>query len=124
MANATMTITIQQMAEALLNRDDLRLRLLVQAWMRDAPNITTIPRPRTRNGRVLTAAAALADLLALQQGQAPPPWTANIGALPEPFFALEWAEQPGFTRDLSLTEAPEPLKRRNIFAPANFLHMV
>ncbi|WP_129630277.1 hypothetical protein [Candidatus Oscillochloris fontis] len=40
------------------------------------------------------------------------------------FFALPWAERPGFTRDLCLNESPEPLKRRNIFAPPNFLEMV
>jgi hypothetical protein len=42
---------------------------------------------------------------------------------PSPFFALAWAERPGFTRDLCLAESPEPLKRRNIFAPPNFLMM-
>lgn len=115
---------LQEMAEALLERDDLRLRLLMQAWLRTAPRFATVPRPPTNDPRVLTAAAALVDVLAQQADQAPPSWTADIGALPEPFFAVAWAERPGFTRDLCLNEAPEPFKRRNIFAPPNFLHMV
>lgn len=120
----TPTITIQAMAEALLNRDDLRLHLLLQAWLPINPNIPEMPYPETQDKRVLTAAAALAELLALQLNQAPPDWTKDIGGLPQPFFVMSLGEKPGFTRNLCLAEAPEPFKRRNIFAPANFLNTV
>ena len=115
---------IEEMAEALLNRNDLRLRLLLQAWLATNPNITAVPYPKTRNQRVLAAAAALAELLALQLNQTKPTWTKDIGGLPQPFFVISLGEKAGFTRNLCLTEAPEPFKRRNIFAPANFLSMV
>lgn len=119
-----MTIPIQDMAIALLARDDLRLRLLVQAWMRDAPRFATIPQPHTDDPRVLTIAAALVELFALRGHEESPAWTAAVGPLAEPFFVMRRAERPGFTRDLCLSESPEPFKRRNIFAPPNFLHMV
>jgi len=71
----------------------------------------------------LDEADALMVLLAERGGQPPPAWTATIGSLPEPFFAVAWADRPGFTRDLCLNESPEPLRLHNIFAPPNFLMM-
>lgn len=118
------TVQLTDMAEALLARDDLRLRLLVQAWLREKPRLRSVAPPETDDPQVLTAAAALAELFAERAHQRPPAWTANIGPLPEPFFVVAWAERPGFTRELCLAESPEPLRRRNIFSPPNFLEMV
>jgi len=115
---------IEEMAEALLRRDALHLRLLVQIWKREDPNVAELPCPATRDPRVLTAAAALAELLALQLAQTPPVWTKSVGGLSQPFFVMSLGEKPGFTRELCLAEAPEPFRRRNIFAPPNFLTIV
>lgn len=125
MANTSTTIiSIEQLAEVLLARDAFGLRLLVQAWMRDAPQFATIPQPQTDDPRVLTVAAALVELFALRNHEKSPAWTSAVGPLADPFFVMRRAERPGFTRDLCLSESPEPFKRRNIFAPPNFLHMV
>lgn len=117
-------VPLQEIADALLARDDLLLRLLVQEWQWANPIVTDVPRPRVRDAQSLTAAAALVELFALRAGQSPPAWTAEAAPLPAPFFVDPWAERPGFTRTLCLTEAPEPLKARNIFAAPNFLVMV
>ena len=117
-------ITIQEMAEALLNRNDLRLRQLVQSWLRSKPNATEARRPTTQDQNTLVVSAALVELLALRLNQKPPTWAETVGGLEQPFFVMKLAERPGFTRDLCLREAPEPLKRRNIFTPPNFLNMV
>lgn len=117
------SITIRELAEALLARDDFRLRLLTQGWLREQPRFAFIPQPETDDPRLLVAAAALVELLAERAGQQPPSWTASVGMLSEPFFAVAWADRPGFTRDLCLNESPEPLRRHNIFAPPNFLEM-
>lgn len=116
-------IPIKQIAAMLLARDDFHLRLSVQAWLRAQPHFAATPPPETDDRRILAAAAAVVELLAQRAHQEPPAWTAAVGALPEPFFAVAWAERPGFTRDLCLSESPEPFKRRNIFAPPNFLEM-
>lgn len=116
-------IPIKQIASMLLARDDFHLRLYVQALLREEPHFAAMPQPDTNDLRILSVAAALVELLAQRARQEPPTWTAAVGALPEPFFVMEWAERPGFTRDLCLNESPEPLKRRNIFAPPNFLEM-
>jgi hypothetical protein len=119
----TATITLSDLAEALLARNDFRLRLLTQAWLREDPQFCSVDAPDVHDPRILTASAALVELLAERAGQEPPAWTTSVGPLPELFFVLPWAEHPGFTRDLCLAESPEPLKRRNIFAPPNFLEM-
>jgi len=111
------------MAEALLGYDALRLRLYVQAWLRAEPRFAAMPQPDSDDPRILSVAAALVELLAQRSNQEPPDWTAVVGALPEPFFVMRSAASPGFFHDLCLNESPEPLKRRNIFAPPNFLEM-
>jgi hypothetical protein len=115
---------LQELVDALLSRKDMQLRILVQEWQWANPVVTSVPRPQTRDTRSLTVAAALVELFALRAGQAPPAWIADAEPLPEPFFVMERAERPGFTRTLCLAEAPEPLRRRNIFAPPNYLSMV
>lgn len=118
-------IPLQEIADALLARDDLQVRLLVQEWRWANPVMTDVPRPYTRDARSLTVAAALIELFALRAGQEPPAWTAEARPLAAPFFVDPWAEErPGFTRTLCLTEAPEPLKKRNIFSAPNYLEMV
>jgi hypothetical protein len=112
-----------EMAVFLLTHDDFHLRLYVQAWLREQPCFALMPQPETDDPRVLTVTAALIELLAERAGQPPPDWTASVGPLPEPFFVMRRAERPGFTRDLCLNESPGPLRRRNIFAPPNFLEM-
>lgn len=112
-----------EMAVALLGYDALLLRLYVQAWIRERPRFALMPKPETDDPRILVAAAALVELLAGRAGQPSPAWTAAVGALPAPFFVMRRAERPGFIHDLCLNESPEPLKRRNIFAPPNFLEM-
>ena len=119
----TSTAHLTEMAQALLRYEALQLRLFVQAWLREQPDLVTLPQPATDDPRLLIAAAALVELLAQRTHKQPPAWTAAVGALPEPFFVMRRAERPGFTRDLCLAESPEPLRRRNIFAPPNFLEM-
>src|SRR6266540_4254425 len=83
---------IEQLAEAALQRDSLRLRSLVQDMTRAHINWSSVPRPETKDVRLLAIAASLAELLAARQNQTPPVWTKEIGALTEPFFLLRSAE--------------------------------
>lgn len=83
---------IEQLAEAALQRDSLRLRSLVQEMIHANINWSAIPRPNTGDARLLAISASLAELLAARQNQTPPAWTKEIGALSEPFFLLRSAE--------------------------------
>ncbi|MFZ1042153.1 MAG: hypothetical protein WAN58_12685 [Anaerolineales bacterium] len=112
---------IEQLAEAALQRDSLRLRSLVQEMIHANINWSAIPRPNTGDARLLAISASLAELLAARQNQTPPAWTKEIGALSEPFFLLRSAETMKRLRTLCETQAPEPMRKRRLFAPPNFL---
>lgn len=112
---------IEQLAEAALQRDSLRLRSLVQDMTRAHINWSAIPRPSTKDGRLLVMAASLAELLATRQNQVPPSWTKEIGALSEPFYLLRSAETMKRLRVLCETQSPEPMRKRQLYAPPNFL---
>ncbi|MCG8353644.1 MAG: hypothetical protein MI924_38260 [Chloroflexales bacterium] len=114
-------VTLERIAEAALQRDGLRLRSLVQDFLRDYPQLEAIPRPATENMQLLGTAAALLELLADRAGQPAPSWTQEVGAVPEPLFLLEAATRLKRLRALCEAEAPEPLRKRGLYAPPDFL---
>ncbi len=112
---------IEQLAEAALHRDSLRLRSLVQDIARTKINWNMISRPTSNDPRLLALSASLAELLASRQKQTPPPWTKEIGPLQEPFYLLQSAEKMKRLRLLCETQSPEPMRKRHLYAPPNFL---
>ena len=114
-------VTLEEVARAALNRDTLQLRSLTQDLLRATPRLETTPRPTTDDMRILSFAAALIELLALRQNQSPPAWAKEIGPLQEPFFLLQAAESMKHLRELCQTQSPEPMRKRGLYAPPNFL---
>lgn len=117
-------VSIELLAEAALRRDGLQLRSLAQEFVRQTPRFASVPRPKTEDLRVLATAASLLELFAQRAEQAPPLWTGEVGAVPEPFFLLEAAARMKRLRALCELESPEPLKRRQLYAPPDFLSSV
>ena len=114
-------VTLEALAEAALRREGLHLRSLAQDFVRDHPQFTKIPRPAIDNPQILGTAAALLELLAQRTGQTAPAWTYEVGAVPEPMFLLQAATRMKRLRALCEAEAPEPLRKRGLFAPPDFL---
>lgn len=112
---------IEQLAQAALARDHLKLRSLVQDLTRAKLDWSKLPRPSTNDPRLLAMSAALAELIALRNHQNPPVWTKEIGALKEPFFLLESAATMKRLRTLCETQSPEPMRKRLLYAPPHFL---
>jgi hypothetical protein len=112
---------IEQLAEAAVQRDSLRLRSLVQDIARANVNWSLVLRPKTNDLRLLALSASLAELLASRQKQEPPAWTKEIDALQEPFYLLQSAEKMKRLRWLCETQSPEPMRKRLLYAPPNFL---
>ncbi len=112
---------IEQLARAALERDNLKLRSLVQDLSRSKTDFSKLPRPSTNDKRLLAMSAALAELLALRNNQTPPVWTKAIGPLTEPFFLLESAATMKRLRILCETQSPEPMRKRLLYAPPHFL---
>ena len=112
---------IDQLAQAALARDHLKLRSLVQDMTRANINFSVVPRPTTLESRLLAITASLVELLALRNNQTPPTWTKEIGPLKEPFFMLESAVNMKRLRTLCETQSPEPMRKRLLYAPPHFL---
>ena len=112
---------IEQLAEAAILQDHLRLRSLVQDLVRSKTDICKLPAPRSNDARVRATSASIAELLAIRQNQQPPSWTKNVGALKEPFYLLKSAAQMKRLRELCETQAPEPMRKRKLYAPPHFL---
>jgi hypothetical protein len=112
---------IEQLSEAALQRDSLRLRSLVQDISCANINWSMVSRPKTNDVRLLALSASLAELLAFRQKQTPPSWTKEIGPLQEPFYLLQSAEKMKRLRLLCETQSPEPMRKRHLYAPPNFL---
>jgi hypothetical protein len=74
--------------------------------------------------REMVVAAALTELLASRDGKAAPPrGTSSIGAQVEPLFLDPGHESMPRTRELARRAGPEPLRRRNLYAPPDFLDL-
>jgi len=116
--------TIEQLAEAALHRDSLAVRSLAQDLLREYPDLTDVRHPIASDRRIQVIAAALLELLALRTQQCPPGWTAEIGEMDEPFHLLTSAARMPRLRAACETESPEPLRKRRLFAPADFLTFV
>jgi hypothetical protein len=114
-------ISIEQLAEAAINRDALLLRTLTQDLLREDPTLKDFPRPVAVDFQTLAAAASLVELFAERLHQQPPDWTREIGSLPEPMHLLQAATTMKHLRELCEQQAPGPLRKRGFYAPPNFL---
>ena len=114
-------ITVEQIAQAALDGDALHVRSLVLDFLRPNPQLERVPRPATADQTVLAAAAAIVELLAQRRQQRPPTWTQSVGAVWPPVFLLKSANRMRRLREMCQAEAPEPLRRRGFYAPANYL---
>lgn len=114
-------VSLESVADAAWRRDNLELRRLTQDFLRDHPRLDAVPRPTTTNAQLLTIAAALLELFALRAGQRSPGWTLEIGAMPTPMYLIEAASRMKNLRTLCERESPEPLRKRGLFAPPEFL---
>jgi len=84
-------------------------------------SITSRPPKRTAFAAVLAGLAALLDFFAQRTGQPAPAWASAISGLPAARFLLRSAATPKRLRRMCEEESPGPLKRRNLFAPADYL---
>jgi hypothetical protein len=112
---------LEDLAQAAIAGDALRLRQLAQDWLRDTPHLSECQPPDSSDPQVPIVAAALVELFADRLNQQPPSWTAQIAGLPNPLYLLKSAQTMPRLRTMCQAESPPPLRKRNLFAPANFL---
>jgi hypothetical protein len=112
------------LVQAVLSGDLLSAR----QWVSDAERVhlewPSVVQPLGLDEKAMALAAALVELLASRVGALPPAWAQDVGGLPEPFLV-----EPGisnFPRTLAwaMTHAPEPLRKRNLYASPDFLRVL
>ena len=112
---------LTDIAESILEGEALLARSHVQDWLSSGPDLASEPLPDTADVRVLALSAALVELFAERLGQHSPDWTKQVLPLHEPVYLLRSAEQMPRLRRLCEEQSPPPLRRRNLFAPADYL---
>lgn len=112
---------IRDLAAALAERDAMAAR----AWMLDARRSgfdwSAVELPQGLGELELAIAAAVVELIGVRDGTACPAWTSSVPALSAPVYLVKAAETIPRLRRLCEEEGQEPLRRRKLFAPPEFL---
>jgi len=94
-------------------------------WVADAARAgfvwSVVPAPLNLTPSQLAVAAGVAEMLASRAGQAPPSWVRDVPASPHRVLLVRSAQTMPRLLRLCEEEGPEPLRRRNILAPPDFL---
>ena len=112
---------LRDLVQALLSHDALEARAWVARSLRSRLDWTHVKMPSGLDATGLAVAAGIAELLASRAGQAPPRWTASIGAVDPPVFLVRAAAVMPRLRTLCEQHGPEPLRSRGLLAPPEFL---
>ena len=116
---------LDRIARAALDGDALAARGFLLEWMATGPQVADVPPPDAGTDATARAlAAGLAELFAGRWDQPPPRWAATIGPAPAPTHLVRATARMPWFRARFEAEAPMPLRRRLLFAPANYLELV
>src|SRR4051812_448047 len=113
--------TVEMLAAAAIEQNALAVRAIAQELLRLDRPLADLPAPSQCDERGQIVAAALIELLAERSHQTPPDWTATMGSLAEPFHLLASSTRMPGLRAMCERESPEPLRRRKLYAPADYL---
>jgi len=110
-----------ELVRALRGRETLAARQWVKDAVRADFQLHDVERPPDLDTLDLAIAAGVVELLASRWHQSAPNWTHDIPALTEPFLLVKAAAHLPRLRRSCETEGPEPLRRRGLLAPPDFL---
>jgi hypothetical protein len=116
-------MNLEDLVRALLRYDSLAAR----QWLADAQRSgivwAEVPSPEGLDATELATAAGVVELLAERAGQPPPAWAAGVPPAPQKLFLVRAASTMPRLRSLCEREGPEPLRRRGLLAPPEFLRL-
>jgi len=110
-----------ELVNALISGDALAARAWVAESARRGIQWSLIPQPSHLDSVEMAIAAGVVELLAARQKQSPPAWTSHVTASPRDVFLVRSAEAMPRLRQMCIEQGPEPLRRRHVFAPPDFL---
>ena len=112
---------LRDLVRALIERDTLSARQWVADADRAAFDWSLVAKPSDLDALGLAVAAALVEMMTARRGTSAPIWTSAIPPAPEPVYLVRAAESLPRLRRLCEEEGPEPLRRRRLLAPPDFL---
>jgi hypothetical protein len=115
---------LEQIADQILARNPLEVRSLVQDYLLRGAPLGLEHAPTSVDPRICAIAAAIAELFAARTTQQAPTWAREIGKLSAPVYLVEAAIKSPKMRARIERESPEPLRKRNVFAPPGYLEML
>lgn len=115
--------TIDDLVAAVLEHRALDVRVVANDLRLAFPDWRHLPKPASLDETTQIVASGLAELLAEYCGCEPPEWAANCRSLDRPVYLIKSAASMRNLRKLCDEQSPEPLRRRNLFAPPGFLDL-
>jgi hypothetical protein len=112
---------LSELVYALRHHDPLAARQWVADASRAGLKLSELSEPNGLDATDLAIAAGMVELLASRWHQDPPAWTSGVAAAPHPVFLVQAAARLPRLRKTCETEGPEPLRRRRLLAPPDFL---
>lgn len=112
---------LRDLVRSLLAQDALSARQWVADARRAGVSWSKVPQPEGLSPEAMVVAAGVVEMMAGRAGEPPPPWTCNVEASPRPILMVRAAETMPRLRALCEREGPEPLRRRGVLAPPEFL---
>ncbi len=99
--------------------------LAARQWIADAERAdlcwSDVEEPTNLEPGPRAVFAGLVELLAARHRQRSPAWTARVGRAPERIYLVHAATKSARMRARLERESPEPLRKRNVLAPPNYL---
>lgn len=112
---------LRDLVQALLRFDALTARQWLADAVRSGLVWSDLPAPVGLDPTGRALAAGVAELLASRAGQSPPGWAAAVPPAPQSLFLVRAAATMPRLRAVCEREGPEPLRRRGLLAPPDFL---
>ena len=116
------TTKIEDLAQALLDHGGAQASQYAMDIL-TYPRLANLSMPKEVSYEVLVISAAMLELFAERRGEPPPAWTTEVGGVPQPGLFLMGGYEKKYPRrgERWRQESPGPLKRRNLFASAEFM---
>jgi hypothetical protein len=112
---------LRELVGFLLGREALAARQWIADASREGFEWARVPEPEGLDPLALAVAAGVVEMMAERLAVPPPSWTAGVPAAPHRLYLVEAAEVMPRLRRLCEEEGPEPLRRRRLLAPPDFL---
>lgn len=112
---------VRDLVRSLLTFQTLAARQWVADAKRSGFDWTEVEKPDDASLQELAVAAGVVEMFAQRRGEAPPAWTRSVASAPQSIHLVKAALTMPRLRATCEREGPEPLRRRGLFAPPDFL---